>query len=443
MTEFGVAVAAWVDGVARQRVEVVIAVTSSDVGAPGPSVWRNRDFRLVLVGGLVNDIGDWSLAVALPVYVFTQTHSGRDTAAIFVLEMFVSIAVGPYGGTLADRWDLRRTIVATNVFQAVALLPLLAVTRHRLWPAFVVIAVETMLRQVNDPASFALVPRVVAPDQLVQANAANSTSGSLARLIGSPVGGVIVAFGGLGAVVAVDAASFAAVAVATSFVRTPTASLTAPATPGDIRPDGLRAGLRALRGELGLGGYVAVQALAQLTFAMFPVLFIVFVVDELHGGGTQVGLIRAMAAFGGIVASLVVARTAKRRSALWMMAGGYLGLGAVAAVFVNTPLVTRAFWVYLVLFGLTGLPNVTSQIGASTAAQQICPPAVLGRLSGLLSATGAVGAGIGSVGVGALVDHVSVRALFNVQAALYALCGVGTYLVVIRPRRQAAATASS
>ena len=443
MTEFGVAVAAWVDGVARQRVEVVIAVTSSDVGAPGPSVWRNRDFRLVLVGGLVNDIGDWSLAVALPVYVFTQTHSGRHTAAIFVLEMFVGIAVGPYGGTLADRWDLRRTIVATNVFQAVALLPLLAVTRHRLWPAFVVIAVETMLRQVNDPASFALVPRVVASDQLVQANAANSTSGSLARLIGSPVGGVIVAFGGLGAVVAVDAASFAAVAVATSFVRTPTASLTASAAPGDIRPDSLRAGLRALRGELGLGGYVAVQALAQLTFAMFPVLFIVFVVDELHGGGTQVGLIRAMAAFGGIVASLVVARTAKRRSALWMMAGGYLGLGAVAAVFVNTPLVTRAFWVYLVLFGLTGLPNVTSQIGASTSAQQICPPAVLGRLSGLLSATGAVGAGIGSVGVGALVDHVSVRALFNVQAALYALCGVGTYLVVIRPRRQAAATASS
>ena len=96
--------------------------------------------------GLVNDIGDWSLAVALPEYVFTQTHSGRDTAAIFVLEVFVGIAVGPYGGTRADRWDLRRTIVATNVFQVVALLPLLAVTRHRLWPAFVVIAVETMLR---------------------------------------------------------------------------------------------------------------------------------------------------------------------------------------------------------------------------------------------------------------------------------------------------------
>ena len=443
MTGFGVAVAAWVDGVARQRVEVVIAVTSSDVGAPGPSVWRNRDFRLVLVGGLVNDIGDWSLAVALPVYVFTQTHSGRDTAAIFVLEMFVGIAVGPYGGTLADRWDLRRTIVATNVFQAVALLPLLAVTRHRLWPAFVVIAVETMLRQVNDPASFALVPRVVAPDQLVQANAANSTSGSLARLIGSPVGGVTVAFGGLWAVVAVDAASFAAVAVATSFVRTPTASLTAPATPGDVRPDGLRAGLRALRGELGLGGYVAMQALAQLTFAMFPVLIIVFrrrrAARRWHAG-------RAHPRHGGVRRDRCVARRRPHREATvgavddgWRLPRPRSGGGRVRQYATGNP-------------GVLGLSRV---VRSHWAPERHLADRRVDRGPTDLPAGGArpaLGPFVGHrcrrcgdrVGrVGALVDHVSVRALFNVQAARYALCGVGTHLVVIRPRRQAAATASS
>ena len=40
------------------------------------SVWSNRDFRLVLVGGFVNEVGDWLLAVALPVFVFTETRLG-------------------------------------------------------------------------------------------------------------------------------------------------------------------------------------------------------------------------------------------------------------------------------------------------------------------------------------------------------------------------------
>jgi predicted MFS family arabinose efflux permease len=312
---------------------------------------------------------------------------------------------------------------------------LLAVTRHRLWPAFVVIAIQTALKQLNDPASFALVPRVVSPTQLVQANAANATSSSLARLVGSPLGGIAVAFGGLTTVVVVDAVTFGAVAVATSFVRTPTPSLTPHTDQSDKRSTGLGAGVRALRHQPGVGGYIAVQALAQLTFAMFPVLFIVFVVNELHGGGTQIGVIRGMAALGGITASLLVARRAKHISPTKLMAWGYVGLGAVAAVFINAPTITRALWVYLVLFALTGLPNVTSQIGARSTAQQICPPDTLGRLSGIMSATGALGAAIGSIGTGLVIDHIDVRTLFNAQAALYAACGIATYFAVIRPRR--------
>lgn len=372
--------------------------------------------------------------MALPVFVFTETHSGRDTAAVFVIELVIGIALGPYGGSLADRWDLRRTIVATNALQAVTLLPLLAVNRHRLWPAFVVIAVQTILKQANDPASFALVPRVVSPSQLVQANAVNSTSSSLARLVGSPLGGIAVAFGGLATVVVVDAVTFAAVAVATSFVRTPTASLTGRADSGD-KSSGIAAGAREIRRRPGLVGLVAVQTLAQLSFAMFPVLFIVFVVDELGGGGTQVGVIRGMAAFGGILASVLAARRAKRTSPTTLMAWGYVGLGVVAAIFVNAPVVTRALWVYLVLFALSGFPNVASQIGATSTAQQICPSETLGRLSGIMSATGALGAAIGAVGVGLLIDHVRLRTLFNAQAALYAVCGIATYFAVIRPRR--------
>ena len=82
----------------------------------------------------------------------------------------IGIVFGPYGGSLADRWDLRRTIIATNVAQAAGMLPLLAVTHDRIWPAFVVAAIQGLLAQINNPASFAIVTRIVPADQLVTAN---------------------------------------------------------------------------------------------------------------------------------------------------------------------------------------------------------------------------------------------------------------------------------
>jgi MFS family permease len=106
----------------------------------GTSVWRDRNFRLVLGGGFVNNVGDWLLAVALPAFVYSETRSGRSTAAIVIIELLIGICFGPYGGGLADRWDLRRTIIGTNLLQAVTLLPLLTVTPERIWPAFVVAA---------------------------------------------------------------------------------------------------------------------------------------------------------------------------------------------------------------------------------------------------------------------------------------------------------------
>ncbi|MBK5330598.1 MAG: MFS transporter [Ilumatobacteraceae bacterium] len=306
-------------------------------------------------------------------------------------------------------------------------------------PAFVVAAAQALLQQVNDPASFALVPRMVNPDQLVQANAANSTASSLARLLGAPLGGIAVGLGGLTTVVAVDSVSFVAVALATAFVRTPTPSLTGDATEGADGEGGqqasVAAGWREIHGRPALTGYLIVQSLARVAFALFPVLFIKFVVSELHGGGAEMGIIRGCAAFGGFAASILVLRFTKHIRPEAMMMWGFLSFAVVAALFINAPLVTRAIWVYLVLFALSGLPNATSQIGTSATAQHLCPPEVLGRLSGIASATGAIGAAVGTIAAGLLVDHVSIIPLFNTQAFCFLLCGIATYVLIVRRMR--------
>ena len=346
------------------------------------------------------------LAVALPAFVYTETGSGRATAAIVVVELVVGVFLGPYGGALVDRWDLRRTVIATNLLQAVALTPLLAVTGDRIWPAFIVAGLQGMLQLVNDPASFALVPRIVPSDQLVQANSANTAASAIARLVGSPLGGIAVALGGLSTVVVIDAISFLVVASMTYFVRTPTASLLRRGDDGDAACGRARRWLATDPRLPGPRRYLGVQSLAHLTFAMFPVLFIAFVIDVLGGDEAQVGIIRGMAAFGGLVAAVVVGRLAARADPTKLMMWGYARprCGGVG-VRQHHRGDHGAVGLSCCCSRSSGFPNLTSQVGADTTAQRICPPTILGRLQGLLGRDD-LGRSprSASIGVGLVVD---------------------------------------
>ena len=98
-------------------------MTDLDITERAPPVWRSRDFRLAWTAGFVNDTGDWVLMVALPVYVFVETGSGTTTALLFLCQLVVAAVLGPIGGSLVDRLDLRRCLIGTNLAQAVTLRP--------------------------------------------------------------------------------------------------------------------------------------------------------------------------------------------------------------------------------------------------------------------------------------------------------------------------------
>lgn len=397
---------------------------------PAVSPWRTRDFRLVWGGGFVNDVGDWLLLVALPVYVFIQSGSGSATAILFVVELVAALVLGPVGGSLVDRWDLRRTLIATNLAQAVTLAPLLAVTGDRIWPAYLVVGAQALLTQVNNPASAALLPRVVAPDQLTVANAANSTSASLARLIGSPLGGLAVGLGGIGTVVLIDGLSFIAVAIATAMVRADTSPIVSDATTGEDVTPGVRAGVLAIRGHRSLRALILVDAFGQIAQGFFLVLFVVFVVRRLHGGGVDVGVIRGSMAVGAIISAAVIAKFADRFGPVTLLTAGYFGMGVISMLFWNAPALTTTLWVYMVVFGLSGIPGSAMGIGLFTAVQRFSPAGMLGRVVGMAGALDALARAAGSLLAGVLVSRVDLVVLLDAQSAIYIACGVLAYVFI-------------
>ena len=183
---------------------------------------RRRSFGLLWAGGLISETGDWLLLVGLPVWVLELTGSSLVTATVFLVGLLPSLLAGPVAGVLVDRWDRRRTLVAVSLAQAAFLLPLLAVHgRERLWVVYLVMAVESVLAQLNDPARNALLPTLVGEGELVGANGLIGLNGNLARLVGSPLGGVLVEVAGLPGLVLGDAFSFLAGAVLLALAWSP------------------------------------------------------------------------------------------------------------------------------------------------------------------------------------------------------------------------------
>ena len=417
----------------------------------GGSPLRRRPFALLWSGGLINDLGDWTLMIALPVFVFQLTGSALTTSTVFVVELVPGLIAGQLAGVVVDRWDRRRILVVSGIVQAACLVPLLAVTADRLWIVYLVAAVQSCLARLCSPAKAALVPSVVESDELPAANSLSAVGDNLARLVGSPLGGLALQLVGLPGVVVLDALTYLASSALIAGVRvrpaaTPptgdggTAPGTAPSGPGRIVTDWLD-GLATIRRDARLRAVLAIGALSQLSQGIFVVLFVVFVLDRLGGTPGDVGLIRGVQAIGGIAGGLLVGAIARRTSSRDLIGWGFVAFGLLSLTTWNLPIVTTAIGFYLGLFVAVGVPGVATMTGLMTTVQSVTPPTHLGRVFATFETAAGALAAVGVLAAGALADRFGVVAILDAQALLYVACGV-LALVALRPERQAVAAAA-
>jgi predicted MFS family arabinose efflux permease len=392
-----------------------------------------RDYALIWSAGLVSDTGDWLLMIALPLFAFGATGSALGVSTVFLVELVPMLLLGTFLGVLVDRWDRRRTIIVTALLQAVALLPLLAASADRMWIVYTVAAVEAVLGAVINPARQALVPSLVEPDQLARGNALIAVSDSIARLVGSPLGGIAFAAGGLPGVVIADAATFLVTAVLVACMRrhpVPVAAREA----ADAETPAIVAERRLLRewaeglaliGRSGtLRTLAAITALGSVSQGLFLVLFIVYVTQDLGAGDAGVGLLRGVQAIGGVLGGLLSGMLVRRLSPRMLVGGGYLVFGLLSLITWNLAPFTTAIGVYAGLFIAMGIPAVATATGEITLVQTGTPPHALGRVIAAMTTVAGAAQGVGLLAGGLLAEQFDVVAILDGQAALYLLCGV-------------------
>jgi Na+/melibiose symporter-like transporter len=404
-----------------------------DLRAPGRLLRSARDLRLLLTAGLVSMTGDWLLGVGLAYSVYALTGSTLASAATLLSSFIPQVVVGSVAGVFVDRWDRKRTMVIANLVLAAGLLPLLLVSgAHRIWLVYVVLAAESIVEVFFAPAEQAMLPRVVPDEDLVAANGLNGQVSNLARLLGSGLGGVTAAVGGITAIAAADAATFLLAAFLVSRIRTSGRVAAEPSDdPTEVvrgRLAGLldewRAGLRATWRSPVIRMLLVFTLITSTGEGIMGTLFAPYVREVLHGGAQVYGLITGVQAIGGIIGGFLVASLAERWSPVVMLGAGAVVFGLVDLAIFLYPLLLVSAWPAVFGMIVVGLPGAVTVAGLRTLFQRHTVDSERGRVFALGSLASSVSVVIGSLGAGLLGGSVGIMPVLAVQGVGYVVAGL-------------------
>jgi predicted MFS family arabinose efflux permease len=175
------------------------------------AVLRQRDFRLLFGAYAVSVLGDRMVNIALAFAVIHLGGSASDIGIVLAARTVPLVASLLIGGVVADRLPRRSVMVAADLSRLATqgILALLLITGEpAIWAIAALSGLTGAATGFFEPASIGMMPAVVSPDRLQQANGLRATAIAGGEIAGPVLAGGLVAAAGAGYALAIDAASF-------------------------------------------------------------------------------------------------------------------------------------------------------------------------------------------------------------------------------------------
>jgi MFS family permease len=328
---------------------------------------RSRPFRLYFIGQVASASGTFLQQTAIGWLVLQLTGSAASLGLVLAAGGVPSLLLGPWGGSIADRVDLRKLLIATQAAFGLLAGLLWAVAAAGSASVGLVVTVGVVggfISIVDSPARQAFVSSLVPPDDLASAVSLNGVVMNSARVVGPAIAGALIVTVGTTPCFAVNAVSYIAVIIALLAVR-PLASQPKPRN----TKAGVREGVRYARSRQQLWLPLTMMALVGLLAFNFAVILPVFASKTFHGSGGTYGLMTTMLSIGSIAGSFGVGLLHHPRRIYFVAAAAAFGIclaGTAAAPNVATACVALVV-TGAAAFSFVTLTSTTLQLHSSSA----------------------------------------------------------------------------
>lgn len=390
----------------------------------------NLNFKLLIGGQLVSQVGDKFHMIALAFWVLDATGSSAKMGAVLAASLIPSLILGLFSGAFIDRYPRKFILVGTDVIRGVVLLIFawLMVTGQM---GFYLILVLQVMLSINaaffDPAVPATIQQIVDKDRLGRANAIHQSVNSLAMIGGAALGGIAVSALGYVWIFGLNGLSFLISAGFESLIKIPRIRQ------AEVK-DSLVSDIRA--------GYVYLFESPALMMVLFMVMVIHFFVgavevfmpviaDRISSDGPRtLGVFKAVLGGGILTMSLLLSRISivgKEKTALFSSVAA-MGFVQIISWYVAQT-ADMAVTGFAVCFFLWGCAMILAAVSFKTLLQTYAEHQFGGRVFAAASAIANASIPAAMIVFGLLLEYITYSSLLPVSGL--ALAGLGLIAFVL------------
>ena len=388
-----------------------------------------RDFRVQWLGACTSSIGTWMQIVAQNWLIVSLTNASPFFLGLDAfLQQLPIILFSLIGGVFADRYDRRRTLIASQCVQMMTsgtLALLMYLQAIQIWHVLTLSFVTGLAQSFGGPAYQSLIPSLVDKKDLPNAVALNSIQFNVARVLGPMSFALTLSLfrhwsysepQAMNACFLLNSLSFLVVITTLIMLRV---KHIPPAKSGPMGEE-LKIGLSYVRHHSSLAALIVLAAATTfLGFALLTFLPI-FAQKVFHEGAGTYSHLMAFSGAGSILGALIVAWRGKFPKMGWTA----LLVQGVYGVLIICFAVSRVLWLSDILLFMTGAALMVVFSTVTSLVQMIAPNEMRGRVMSIYMLAFRGGMPLGSLVSGYLATYLGAPLVIGINGALLVVVAI-------------------
>ncbi|HEX3682876.1 MAG TPA: MFS transporter [Bryobacteraceae bacterium] len=399
-------------------------------------VFKIAALRRLWLAQLVSVCGDFLAIYAIFAVVSFRMHASANAVSLVLVFYLLPLAiVSPLAGVFVDSWNVKRTMIASDLTRAVLFLLLLFA--HSLWQIYAILMAASTVSSFFLPAQTITLRTVVPLTGLTSANALIQQAFYMMQIISPAISGLLVSAFGPNSCFWIDAATFVFSAGMISTLTIPHQPAAALKTVRSVASE-IGVGLKFIFTHPSISFVIISMAAGMFAIRCFGALLAVYVRDVLRGSTSLFGVLGSLIGVGMIVGTQLVRRAVRGRSNSHIVTGGLATVGfsiALIAFFGTTPAAVAGILMLGFFLAFIVVP-------AQVLMQEHTPKNMLGRVTGSMVSVLIASQVLGMLFAGEMATTVGIRNVYYGSAALLFLLAGAGYYWLSRDTAQAPAAAA-
>lgn len=363
---------------------------------------RHRNARIFFLGLLVSNVGTWLQFTATSYLIYDLTGAATDLGLNVMFQFLPMLLLGVWAGGFADQRN-RRTVTMWTQSTMGALALLLGIVvlfdAQSLWLVYATSLVLGIANAIDNPSRRGLVTELVAPDEISNAMALNTTVMTGSRIVGPAIAALLIGPLGAGWLFVANGITFLAIIFAVYAIDQ---SQLFPVRPAPRGGTPVRDAMRFVYRDAILR-YTFLVFFLVSTFAFNYSVVLPKLADEKWGYANAFGVLLTVISVGSVAGSLATARLREVTTSWFTGLVVATGVAAIALAF--APNIWVAFIVCLPL-GATSTAMVAAM---NSISQHRTPDEMRSRMLALVAVAFLGSTPIGGPVTGWVADNVSIE----------------------------------